>query len=239
MNTKLTKTLFPLLLVGAVVCVFPRTSNAAIELVILQSNAPGFQQPAPSSSNSVSYLYFSGPIESFSSSSNNPGTNPASIQTSAGIANSTASAINVTALVTQTDFNNPIPGIFLQTIVSSFSSSLGGTVTVTSFADPGNHLFASTSSSYNSPGTAAGTVQGPSLTSAGSSSTSFTATGNYSLTTEMSFALPAGASVMFKVGTMVSTPEPATFAMALAGLPLAGLAYMRRRKSTGQVASET
>jgi hypothetical protein len=145
--------------------------------------------------------------------------------------NSGANALHL--YVTQTNYNLPAGSPL------TITSSLGGSITTPTlgltnifqaYADSTNHAFG-TGGFTN--GLQSATASGTSYDT-GTAAGSFTRSGEYSLTSEVNFALSVGGKANYSSQVNVtSVPEPST--MALAGLGALGLIGfgLRRRKATG------
>ncbi len=131
------------------------------------------------------------------------------------------------------------PPLATLTSSSTLNTQSGSTTeTATSYVDLGDALFG-TSGAATAPLTVTASGQGG--YGSGSDTTSFSASGTYSLTNEVSYTFTGVTAANQElisegnVSTTVTTPVPSTAVLALSGLPLLGLGLWLRRRKTRKV----
>ncbi len=150
---------------------------------------------------------------------------------SINVQNSNGSAGTLVLELTEDAYSTPgTYGLNLTSTATVQGLSVGSTASFQSFA--GNSAF---DKSFSSPPINFNQVNANLATTTPSTmSSGFKPTGaTFSITSDSTFNLAAGGSAQFASGdSVVSTPEPSTMALALTGLPVAGVLWARRRKAS-------
>lgn len=144
---------------------------------------------------------------------------------SVNVTSLTAVADTLTIKFTDTDFSDPLPGLF------GFSSEIGGvtdgTVTYATYFDNSNAAFGTGTLLSDLGSFSGGAFSGSAVASLSSLGT--TPTGPYSLTMVTTVSNTAGAGKITSYNATVSVPEPST--ILLLGSGMLGFAFLRRRKA--------
>jgi hypothetical protein len=170
-------------------------------------------------------------VKVFGGSSDNGATLSDLLGSNTSVKNLSGATHTLHLWVTQTDYTLPAGTPLI------VESGLGGSVNIPTltmtnifqaWADKNNNLFG-TSDFTNGPQTA--TPSGSTFDT-GSAFGLFTRTGNYSVTSVANFELTGGAQANFSDHVnLTPTPEPATLAMLLAGMPVLGFGWLRARRN--------
>lgn len=189
-----------------------------------------------SSTSSVSYIGTLGAVSV--NLTGTLGSNPSEI-TLAGALGPTTSAETITATLVETGFTSPTGGATLTSTLSGTPAF--GTMSFESWENNSDLSPIANNSAFSVPAGSVGTPkQGPFSTAVNNNtaSTTFTATSPFSLFDQLIFTANFAGGSMNLSGTTKVTAGPATtpipapdgLALALAGLPFAGL-FLRRRRA--------